>query len=194
MKNKRSLLWPLIIENSKPLRTVLGLLFMLILTVVPAGASNAQGIVDEEEVPSGFLFAGYSDKWGANETFIIKTQQQLERIIEEMAASDYVPFFHDLPPVPGERIDFLPVVDFTQETVIAVVGKRHDSPCRGTKVAGVTRDLLNELTINLEETFPESCGIDKLAAQANPVILIKVTGAVAGLKGLRESVNGSVGR
>jgi hypothetical protein len=163
------------------------LLVFIYVVVVCSPISHAQGVPDEE-ISFNFIFAGYSDKWGANETFFIKTQQQLERIIEEMAASEYAPFFHDLLPEPWERIDFLPVVDFTQETVIAVVGKMHNSPCRKTKVAGIKKDRLNDLTIDVEETFSKSCKIDKLAAQANPVILFKVKGPVARLKSLNESV------
>jgi len=185
---------PLLKESRKRLLILRVLLLLLIVgAAVPRSISYAQGVPDEE-ISFHVILAGFSDKWGTNDTFFIKTQQQLDRIIEEMVESEYVPFFHDLLPIPSERIDFLPIVDFSHETVIAIVGRKHDSPCRATKVTQVKRDALNALTVDLEETLPESCGIDKLAAQANPIILIKVSGVVSGLKSLRESVKVSLER
>jgi hypothetical protein len=188
IKSKLFPLWPPDKEDCKGSRILMVLLLIFIfVVVVPSSITYAQGAPDEG-LSFRFIFGGYSDKLKANEAFLVKTQEEMERIIQEMGSSEYIPFFHDLLPEPGWRIDFLPVVDFKEEAVIAVVGKKHDSPCRKTKVVGVKKDRLNDLTIDVEETFSKLCKLDKLAARANPVILFKVKGPVARLKNLNESV------
>lgn len=193
MKFRMSALWPNYLKKSQAYVIISKLLFLflMIFPLTSPAATAAQEILDEGEEDFRFLFAGYSSKRDANETFFIETQDELDRVIQEMGSSEYIQFFHDLLPERG-RIDFMPFVDFDQETVIAVVGKLHNTPCRKTKIIGVKKDRFNDLSITLEETFSKACKSKKSTAHANPVILIKVKRPVAGLKSFREFVRESI--